>query len=104
VDTVTLLTADDDDDGIPDSVDACPESDLSETVVIDSCDSGVTNAVDASGCTIADGVAACLADAVSHGNFVSCVSNVTNDFTDAGLISGRDKGAVQRCAARSDLP
>jgi hypothetical protein len=104
VDTVTLLTADDDDDGIPDSDDACPDSDLSETVVIDSCDSGVTNAVDASGCTIADGVAACLADAVNHGGFVSCVSNVTNDFTDAGLISGRDKGAVQRCAARSDLP
>ncbi len=37
------LSADSDGDGFPDSVDQCPHSDLSATVVIDGCNSGVPN-------------------------------------------------------------
>jgi len=89
---------------VPDGVDACSDSDLSETVVIDGCESGVANVVDADGCTIADGVADCVAGAQNHGSFVSCVAQLTNDLKNDGLISGTEKGAIQRCAARSDLP
>jgi hypothetical protein len=31
---------------------------------------------------------------------VSCVSHLTNDWKAAGLISGEEKGAIQRCVAK----
>ena len=46
----------------------------------------------------------CAVDVGTHGNFVSCVSHLTNDLKKAGIISGKEKGAIQRCAARSDIP
>jgi len=95
---------DTDGDGYPDDEDGCPESDLSNTVVIDGCDSGVANLLLASGCTISDLIADCAAASDNHGQFVSCVSQLTNDLKREGLISGREKGALQRCAARADVP
>jgi hypothetical protein len=41
--TELVVVSDIDGDGISDDEDACPSSDLSDTVVIDSCDSGVEN-------------------------------------------------------------
>lgn len=82
----------------------CPNSDRSPTVVIDGCDSGVTNARLDDGCTMADEIAACAAEAARHGGFVSCVAALTNVWKSDGLVSGREKGAIQRCAARADLP
>jgi hypothetical protein len=95
---------DTDGDGFFDDVDFCIDSDLSATVVIDGCDSGVANLLLDDGCTISDLIADCAAGASNHGQFVSCVSSLTNDLKKAGLISGREKGAIQKCAARSDLP
>ena len=45
------------------SDDLCVPSDLSPTVVINTCDSGVVNPVLANGCTITDLIAECAADA-----------------------------------------
>jgi hypothetical protein len=95
---------DQDGDGILDSEDDCPNSDLSATVVIAGCDSGVPNTVLPSGCTIADLIAACAEGARTHGQFVRCVSHVTNDLKNAGTITGQQKGAIQRCAAQADIP
>ena len=95
---------DSDCDGIPDSDDACPGSILEETILIDGCDTGVTNHLLESGCTMSDLIAACLADANNHGQFVRCVSQLTNEWKENGLISGKEKGTIQRCAARSNLP
>jgi hypothetical protein len=95
---------DTDGDGFPDDEDSCPESDLTTNVVIDGCDSGVGNLLLGDGCTISDLIADCAASASNHGQFVSCVSHVTNSLKKDGLISGREKGAIQRCAAQSDLP
>ena len=36
---------------VPDDEDRCPESNLSETIVIDGCDSGVENTFFGDGCT-----------------------------------------------------
>lgn len=99
-----LAVVDSDGDGVPDGADACSNSDLSSTVVIDGCESGVANALDADGCTISDLVAECADGARNHGAFVSCVAHLTNDLQTDRVISGREKGAIQRCAARSDLP
>ncbi len=96
--------ADEDGDGVADDDDACPASDLAATVVIDGCDSGVANALDATGCTISDLVAGIAAGAKNHGGFVSGVAHLLNDLKKSGVISGGDKGAIQRCAAQADLP
>ena len=98
------VQVDGDGDGIPDDADDCPSSDLSTTVVVDSCNSGVSNALGANGCTIADQVQDCADGAKNHGGFVSCVSHLLNDLKKDGIISGQDKGAIQRCAGQSSLP
>jgi hypothetical protein len=102
--SVSAPEADSDDDGIPDNKDECPNSDLSATVVIGGCNSGVTNTLFSSGCTISDLTAACAEGASSHDQFVSCVAHVTNDLKKAGTITGQQKGAIQSCADQADIP
>ncbi len=78
---------------------------LGETnVVIDGCNSEVPNIVVPGGSTIADLVAECSADATNHGQFVSCVSHMTNDLKKNGTITGQQKSAIQKCAAQADIP
>jgi hypothetical protein len=95
---------DSDGDGVPDAEDGCPDSDLSPTVAIEGCDSGVSNTLSPSGCTISDLVTECTEDAGNHGGFVNCVADLTNDLRNAGIITGGQKGAIQRCAAQADIP
>ena len=96
---------DSDGDGLIDDCDACPDSDLSDTIVIDGCDSGVTNRMlGDEGCTMADRIGKCAEDAPNHGAFVSCVAHLTNAWKSDGLITGQEKGRIQRCAAQSDIP
>jgi hypothetical protein len=95
---------DTDGDGYPDDEDTCPMSDLGTNVVIDGCDSGVANLLMGDGCTISDLIAECAEGASNHGQFVSCVAHLTNGLKKDGLISGREKGAIQSCAAHSSLP
>jgi hypothetical protein len=90
---------DSDDDGMGNDQDSCPDSDMSETVVIDGCDSGVSNAVLSNGCTISDEIVKCGADSRNHGQYVSCVSHLTNDLKHDGVLTGREKGAIQSCVA-----
>ena len=87
-------------DGVPDNVDQCPNSDLSATVVIDGCNSGVSNIKFPTGCTISDLIAECATGASRHGQFTSCVDSLTVDLKKAGTITGRQKGAIISCAAK----
>ena len=61
--TVNLIVAstpsDLDDDGVPDDEDQCLNSNLSDTVLIDRCDSGVTNHLAENGCTFSDQIEEC---------------------------------------------
>ena len=91
-----------DGDGVIDECDTCPESDLSEMIVIQGCETGVANLmVGGHGCSMADHIAACAEGAATHGGFVSCVAHLTNDWKGDGLITGREKGQIQRCAAKA---
>jgi len=101
---LTPILEDTDGDGIPDDQDACPFSDLSETVVIDGWDSGVDNVLLEDGCTISDLISQCADDADNHGEFVSSVSHTTNPLKKKKIISGKEKGMIQKCAAKSDIP
>jgi hypothetical protein len=90
-----------DGDGVGDNCDRCPDSILTETVIIDSCDSGVLNVVFEDGCTMSDLIAQCSVGKKNHGQSVSCVSHLTNEWTSNGYISGAEKGAIQSCAGKS---
>jgi hypothetical protein len=95
-------------DGIADEVDCSPNSDRRPTVIIDGCDTGVPNTFFSSGpnagCTISDLIRRCAANAGNHGGFVSCVSHLTNELKNDGLITGSQKGAIMSCAANASLP
>ena len=73
-------------------------------VVIDGCDTGVEDQVLVDGSLISEKIAECAAGARNHGQFVRCVAHLTNDLVDAGYITGREQGAIQRCAARAAIP
>ena len=90
-----------DGDGVADGVDQCIGSSRSATVVIDGCNSGVTNTTFATGCRITDQVNDCRVGAANHGAFVSCVANLMNSLRTRGVITEGQKGAIQSCAARA---
>jgi len=95
---------DSDGDGVPDENDECDNSNLSLTVVIDGCDSGVANHLFEDGCTMADRIAACAEEAGNHGAFVGCVGELTKSRARDEIITPRDVGPIRRCAAHADLP
>ena len=92
-----------DGDGVCGDVDDCPNSNLSPTVIIAGCNSGVPNTLFANGCTISDLIAHCASGASNHGQFVSCVAELTNSLKAQGVITGKQKGAIQSCAGKSSI-
>ncbi len=101
-DPLTPDAIDSDGDGVLDDEDAFPNSDMGLTVSIDGCDTGVGNQVLADGSTFNDLIAQAKADAANHGDFVSAVTQMADQWKKDGLISGRDKGAITSCVARTN--
>lgn len=89
-----------DGDGIPDDEDCNPFSNLDPTIVIGGIDTGVPNTLFPTGCTSTDLIDGLKASAANHGAFVSGVASLTNQWVGSGLITGRQKGAIQNAAAR----
>lgn len=96
--------SDDDNDGISDDQDANDNSDTSPTVSIDGCSSGVDNENVGSGNTMMDLINSCISSAGNHGQFVSCVNQLANDWKAAGLITNQQKNSITNCASQSSLP
>ncbi|MEA2599811.1 MAG: hypothetical protein QOF89_803 [Acidobacteriota bacterium] len=93
-----------DGDGVPDGRDQCLGSSRNATVVIDGCNSGVTNTTFSTGCRISDQINDCAVGARNHGGFVSCVAHLTNDLKKSGVITDQGKGAIQSCAGGARIP
>ncbi len=91
-----------DGDGIYDLCDDCPNSNVGLHVGVAGCDTGVPNTSFPDGCTLQDRINACGVGAENHGQFVSCVSDLANDLKEQGVLTGRQKGRIQRCAAQSN--
>jgi hypothetical protein len=70
-------------------------------VIIDGCDTGVTDHRLSDGSLFSIAVQACAINSTTHGGFVSCVAALGNQSMRAGSISGRQRGAIQSCAARA---
>ncbi len=81
---------DDDGDSVFNELDACPASDLSQTVVIGGEDSGVENDLLADGCTIADLTADALEADLSRMDFVQLLLGLKAD----GDLTGQELGAI----------
>jgi hypothetical protein len=92
-----------DSDGVADDSDCNPNSDPNPTVVLQDCDSGVTNTMFSNGCNVADLVSACAQGASNHGKFSSCVTAVTNDLARNNQIFASDKLLIQSCTAQTDI-
>lgn len=92
---------DSDGDGVGDNGDPFPNSVIGGTLSFGTCDSGVDNQSLGDGSTFADHLGAARDEARNHGQFVSAVTGISNEWKKAGLISGRDHGKITSCAARS---
>ena len=85
-----------------DSPSACPRPDDADTVIIGDVDTGIPNVDIGDGCTI-DDVIDDEGDWHVRGQFLRHVNEVSKDLVVAGVISTRDRAAVIRAAARSDV-
>jgi len=97
-------TTDSDGDGVGDNGDAFPMSNTDPNVVIGDCDSGVANQMLGNGASFNDLLGEAAASASNHGKYVKAVSQLSSQWKKDGLISGKDKGRITSCAARSDIP
>lgn len=88
-------------DGVVDDEDCNPNSDTNTTIIIGGIDTGVPNQLFANGCTMSDLLSELKAGATNHGDYVSAVSHLTNQWKSDGLISGSNKGAIQSAAAKN---
>ncbi len=94
---------DSDGDGVRDRDDECARSAIGGVVRIGDCDTQVENALVSNGCTMMDRIAQCGDEARNHGEFVSCVTHLTNDWRREERISQEDRTRIQICAARSSV-
>jgi hypothetical protein len=86
-------------DTVHDGRDLCLGSNTAPTVVVQSCDSGVSNTVGATGCTIADVVGACDHLKESWLQDV-CVLAATTVMRKAGVLTGAQASAINSCALK----
>jgi len=95
--------ADADNDGVGDECDSFVLSNTDPTVEINGCDSEVlNNHTFSNGANFSDMIdAVAFAGSKNHGDFVNQISELANQWKDAGLIVGKDKGKITSCAARS---
>ncbi len=105
-----LPAIDRDHDGVPDTGDACPDSIREEYVVIDGCETGVSNTLFLSqdrfghGCTISDEVKACERHVFDHDAFAVCVAFLASDLQAVSHLPIPDQVALVSCAAQADVP
>jgi len=90
-----------DSDGVVDDEDCNPNSDTAPTIVIGGIDTGVPNTLFPNGCTMSDLLSDLKDGAATHGDYVSAVAHLTNQWNADGLITGAQKGAIQSAAARN---
>ena len=90
---ITRISFDDDDDGVENTEDLCPDTPAGEVVDADGCSGG--QAVDLE-CPPDDAWA-------NHGSYVSCVAGAVNDAVAAGLLTNAQGAAIKKSAAQSDI-
>jgi hypothetical protein len=70
-------------------------------ITIEACGTGVEDFFASGNTLFSEQIRACAIAATSHGKWVSCVAALTNAANKSGAITGKQKGAIQSCAARA---
>jgi len=124
METLIRVTGEDG-DGIPSCDDECPRSDLSPTIAIAGCDSGVRNQLFAGGCSMADRIAACIRKSqgeeaarrkhdkdgkhekpaerekhLKHEQLKKareCIQELLKDWKKRKLIDGKERERIEKC-------
>ena len=89
-----------------DGADKCLASDLRQTVIIGSCNSGAANDFFTTGanagCSISDLLSRCATTANVHGQYVACVQNTANTLKKANVLTPAEYDAVMSCTGSSN--
>lgn len=95
-----------DNDGLIDECDTCPESNSDITIIINSCDTNVTNTMFDDGCNMADVIAECQSGIRlrDKGKNVSCTVELATNWLRSRLITGREFSQIIRCNAKTFNP
>lgn len=104
IDNLSFGSCDTDGDGCPDSSDPHPNSILDETVVIDGCDTGVSNVFITDCSTMADLIADVAASVSNHGQFIKEIKDLAKAWVEAGFITNPEKGQIIACASSANIP
>ena len=94
------VVSDSDGDGVPDTEDACVNSDLRETVVIGEKDSKVANILFEDGCTISDMIAVIAEASDNNRTFRKALRKLLRALEKADEISKKDKKAIEKTARK----
>lgn len=118
IDNVTFVNCDFDDDGCFDNDDPHPNSNLSETIVIDGCDSGVENGFTACGTTMMDEINDLIAKVSAEaqkprsryrraynaqGAFKMGMYFILAKWQSRRYVTRSDNSAIMRCVGRSNI-
>jgi hypothetical protein len=87
-----------DGDGVADGVDQCIGSSNAATVVIGTCNSGVTNFNSATGCKISDKIADCSVNIPPHTTARDCIEKVVKGLRKSGVLTTGQETAILNCA------
>jgi Bacterial pre-peptidase C-terminal domain len=93
-----------DGDSQGDACDAHPCSNADATVNIGGFESNVPNVQTGGGSTMMDLILDCAANANTHGDFVSCVTQLAVEWKAAGLITIAQKNTIIQLAAGANIP
>jgi len=95
---------DSDFDGVPDVDDDCIPSVLGGQVDVGSGPTSIANnGVNDHGCSIQDLVNECREHASNHGEYVSCIAELSNDLRKSGAITNKQSAEMKSGAAKSDI-
>ncbi len=98
------LELDRDGDGVPDSSDQCQESETSQELVFNLCESGVANRELNQGCFLADPFQACAQSANSREDFLTCAEAELALLIGEGSVTAEEGSAVAICLQDWGLP
>lgn len=101
-----LTTPDSDGDGVPDSEDHCPNTDLRAYVDVNGTKAGVTsvvNRVDDHGCSIQDRVNWLQKHVGNHGEYVTGIRALANQLQQIPWVTSRQNHEMVLAAAGSDI-
>jgi hypothetical protein len=87
-------------DGLTDLRDPCPESEASGTIVLGSCDSGIPNRLDETGCSLSDSFFQVFDSGLAPDERDRAIEDWIDLEIEEGRIDHDDRSALLACVAR----